>query len=185
MSNLSLESTIKIDLTELQLEMVRLIDAEDFSGVVRKVREEFAHWGESASDEYLDAGVLALKQYYAVALLDPCNEHAVSDSIDPFWHAHILHTKEYIAFGERIFGQYVQHEPLDHDNAVQLRHVARLYSYTTGVYRVMFSYISEAFYPEVMLDARLLCSHQEIAKLELRDATVFPAVNVERVFSHV
>lgn len=185
MSITTLESTIAIDLTELQLEMVRLIDVEDFDGVKRKVREEFAHWGESASEEYLEAGVLALKQYYAVALLDPCNEHAVSDSIDPFWHAHILHTKEYIAFGERIFGQYVQHEPLNHDDDAQLRHVARLYAYTTNVYRKMFNHINEAFYPAVMPDAKLLCSHQEIYKPDLRQATTFPAVNVEKVFAHV
>jgi hypothetical protein len=185
MNVMTLESTIAIDLTELQLEMVRLIDTENFEGVKRKVREEFAHWGETVSEEFLEAGVLALKQYYAVALLDPYNEHAVSDSIDPFWHAHILHTKEYIAFGERIFGQYVHHEPLDHDNATQLRHVARLYAYTTNAYRKMFSHIDAAFYPEVMPDAQLLCSHQEIYRIDLRQATTFPAVNIDKAFAHV
>ena len=184
-TSIMLEATISIDLTELQLEMVREIDNEDFTGVMRKVREEFGHWGESVSDEFLEAGVLALKQYYAVALLDPCNEHAVSDSIDPFWHAHILHTKEYIAFGQRIFGQYVHHEPLNHDDAAQLRHVARLYAYTTNVYRQMFSYINEAFYPEMMPDARLLCSHQEIFKPVLREVTSFPSIDIDKVFAHV
>lgn len=181
----TLESTIAVELTELQLGKVRLIDAEDFSGVQRKVREELAKQGEPASAEFLEAGVLALKQYYAVALLDPHNEHAVSDVIDPFWHAHILHTELYIAFGERVFGQYVQHEPLDHGNTEQLRHVARLYAYTTVVYRQMFNYINPAFYPETMTDARLLCSHHQIDNPSLRQDSIFPPVDIERRFANV
>jgi hypothetical protein len=182
---MSLESTIIPTLTPLHLQLVQRIDDEDFSGVKRKVREELAKQGQPTTDEFLDAGILALKQYYAVALLDPTNEHAVSDVIDPFWHAHILHTKEYIAFCDEVFGQYVHHEPLDHALPDRLRHVARLYAYTGDVYRQMFNHIDGTFYPvsQGLPDARLLCSHQEIFKSEIRAVALFPSVDIDTVYA--
>ncbi|WP_261575742.1 hypothetical protein [Frankia gtarii] len=106
----SVVSTTGVDVTPFRRELLAMIDAEDFSGVKRKVFTDLAKQGVVPSDEFLDEGVLALRQYYVVALLDPTNRHAVSDVIDPFWHAHILHTKQYIDFCDRVFGQYIQHE---------------------------------------------------------------------------
>ena len=185
MSARPLASTIKVKLTGLQHECIDRIDNEDFSGVMETVRKDHARWGVFVSDDFLRAGILALKQYYAVALLDPMNEHAVSDSIDPFWHAHILDTPAYIPFCDRVFGQYVHHKPLDHSNAAELRHVARLYAYTTGIYRKMFSYVDEAFYPEVLSDAELVCTHMAIASTVLRQDTHFPRVDIAQVFATV
>lgn len=169
---LTLRSTIAPPLTALQSSRVELIDLEDFSGVKRKVREELAKQGIYATDEFLDEGVLALKQYYAVALLDPTAKHAVSDHIDPFWHAHILHTEQYIAFGESVFGQYVQHQPLDHADTAQVAHVAGLYAHTASVYPKLFTHINREFYPDVMPEARLLCAHAEIDDPELREQAI-------------
>ena len=37
-----------------------------------------------------------------------------SPEVDAFWHAFILHTKDYIDFCQRHFGHYIHHEPQDH-----------------------------------------------------------------------
>lgn len=165
----TLRSTIAPALTALQSERVEMIDAEDFIGVKRKTREDLARQGFQASDAYLDEGILALQQYYAIALLDPTSEHAVSDEIDPFWHAHILHTEQYIAFGERVFGQYIQHTPLDHDDPVQVQRFADLYAHTASVYPKAFNYISLEFFPAEVAAARLVCGHVEIGNPVIRE----------------
>ncbi|MBL7488396.1 hypothetical protein I6A60_07180 [Frankia sp. AgB1.9] len=163
-----------MDVAPFHSELLAMIDAEDFTGVKRKVFTDLAKQGVVPSDEFLDEGVLALKQYYVVALLDPTNRHAVSDVIDPFWHAHILHTKPYIDFCDRVFGQYIQHEPLDHSDAAMLRRVSILYSYTAGIYQRMFSYVNPEFYPLAVPDARLMCTHTEVWRPDIRDQAIFP-----------
>jgi hypothetical protein len=122
---MTLLETIQIPLTTDQVERVRVIDNEDYSGVCRLVCKEdpFVTEGELAE------GILALKQYYAVALLDPCNYHAVSSAVDPYWHAHILHTKEYSRFCEKVYGQYMHHDPLDHADTAKVQRVAGYYGF--------------------------------------------------------
>lgn len=172
----TLLSTIKLPLNDFHVARVERIDAEDFSGVRRKVREDFSKMGQEVDEDYLDEGILALKQYYAVALLDPANEHAVSDVIDPFWHAHILHTANYIAFGNEVFGQYIPHEPLDHADASAMARVARLYRYTSTKYRNMFSYINDDFYPVAVPAARQCCTHSKIHTPEVCQHGFFPSM---------
>ena len=169
----TLASTIKLELDPFHLARIARIDAEDFSLVRRKVREQLAKQGEPASEEFLDEGVLALKQYYVVALLDPRNQHAVSDTIDPFWHFHILDTKNYFKFGEEVFGQYIHHEPLDHANPVEVARVRSLYEYTAGIYGAMFNYVNPAFYPPALSDTRLICFHNKVEASEVHERGLF------------
>lgn len=171
-------STVRLSLTPFHYERLRMIDEADYSGVRRKVREELEKQGVEVTEEYLDEGLLALKQYYAVALLDPCNEHAVSDNIDPFWHAHILHTREYVAFCERVYGQFIHHDPLNHADDEQVAQVARLYEHTSQVYRRMFSYINDEFYPTDVPEYRLVCKHYEVNAEIVRANALLPKVEM-------
>ena len=41
-----------------------------------------------------------------------------SQDIDEVWHAHILHTKDYINFCQQVFGSYFHHNPGSEDTAV-------------------------------------------------------------------
>src|SRR5256885_7830936 len=75
----SLLDTIVIPVTPFHQERLVIIDQEDYSGVEWKARDELEKQGRVVTDEYMDEGILALKQYYAGALLDSRNEHAVSD----------------------------------------------------------------------------------------------------------
>jgi hypothetical protein len=39
------------------------------------------------------------------------------ESIDKLWHAFVLNTKLYRAFCDRFFGRYIDHDPLDRNDA--------------------------------------------------------------------
>lgn len=177
----TLANTIVIQTTPLHDQRISLIDQEDFSSVQRKVKEQKAREGFVVDDAYLAEGILALKQYYAVALLDPKNKHAVSATIDPFWHAHILHTREYAHFCDAVFGQFIHHEPLDESIKEKVDEVRRLYQHTSKVYRKMFGYINPDFYPEWLSkndDKFLVCLHQHIIVPTIREAALFPQVDM-------
>lgn len=174
MFNKTLLGTIKAPVQALHQERLGLIDEADYSGVRRKVREELEKQNIIVTDDFLDEGVLSLKQYYAVALLDPNNEHAVSDVIDPFWHAHILHTKEYAGFCDRVFGHFVHHTPLNHEDLPAVKHVAKLYAHTSKVYKELFNYVNASFYPDAMPEVRLICMHNKVSDEKIREIGLYP-----------
>lgn len=161
-------------LSPLQLERLARIDAEDFAPVRAKVKADMLKLGVEVIDDWLDRGILALKQYYAVAVLDPLNRHAVSDAIDPFWHAHILHTKQYMSFCDDVTDGYIHHEPLDHANRAAMDEIRALYDYTAQCYKQLFMFIDAEFFPEVLDDERLVCKHMEVRSPALRAVAVLP-----------
>lgn len=154
---ISLVSTIALPVTEEQRIALLRIDAEDFSHVAKRVKKDPGMY-HGFDDKHLDAGILALKQYYAVALLDSKNMHAVTDRIDPFWHTHMLFSREYTAFCEEAFGHYLHHEPLDHDDTERVDAAERLYNYTLGVYDKLFSYYDRDVHKKVPRE-RIICVH--------------------------
>jgi hypothetical protein len=174
----SLVSTIAVAISPFHAARLAMIDEEEYSGVERKVIDELGKQGIVVDQRFLEEGVLALKQYYAVALLDPWNEHAVSDTIDPFWHAHILHTRQYAEFCERVYGQFIHHNPLNRMDRTEVEHVARLYTYTAGIYSKMLNYVSGVFYPaEVPVD-RLICTHYPVTNEDVRAHALFSPVEL-------
>lgn len=114
-----------------------------------------------------------------VALLDPLNEHAVSKFVDPFWHAHIIHTKEYMEFCDSVFGQYIHHKPLDLDDPIETSSVNKLYDYTKSIYTKMFETVDENWWPRAKADGLSnsagipVCHHHFITNNEIRSKALF------------
>lgn len=156
----TLEQTIQIDLSAFHLARVRRIDAEDFTPVKKKYMRDCAAAGQPVSEEDADRGILALKQYYAVALLDPHNSHAVSDVVDPLWHTHILFSRQYVDFCDDVVGVYMHHIPLDHDYERGVENVDALYAYTREALDVLFAGVDDQFWPRIMPRERLICLHK-------------------------
>lgn len=156
----SLESIVRAPLSSFHVDRIRRIDAEDFGPVKKKVAQMLAERGVVVDGEYLERGILALKQYYAVALLDPNNSHAVSDVVDPFWHAHMLFSQRYAEFCDGVVGVYMHHFPLDHGNQQQVENVVVLYPFTREVLARFFTTVDEEFWPDVVEDERLICMHK-------------------------
>ncbi|MBI3337118.1 MAG: hypothetical protein HY005_00640 [Candidatus Staskawiczbacteria bacterium] len=165
-----------VDVCEEHKRRLRIIDNEDYSGVVRKVREFYvAEHGHEPTHDYLDSGVYGLKQYYAVALLDPLNAHSVSAKLDPFWHAHILHTHKYMDFSERVVGRYMHHVPLDPDDVERVENIGVLYGYTIEVLEQLFGEVDEENWATEGVNFRLCCGHASSYE-EVNRLGLFPAV---------
>ncbi len=158
-----------------QAKRLYFVDAEDYSDVVRKVMEYFSEIGFIPPPDYLERGIYALKQYYAVALLDPANAHAVSVPVDPFWHFHVLHSEKYMDFCERVIGEYMHHRPLDRSKKPNLEAVRRLYSYTLDVLPQIFSTVDLEFWPQDLSDAAIICWHKG-------NQEIYPQVQPYRLF---
>lgn len=172
----TLLSTVNLSLVkEEHISRFTAIDVTDFSNVQRKTKEDLAQQGLIVDEGYLVEGILALKQYYAIALLDPRNMHAISKELDPFWHAHILHTEEYVEFCDRVMHYYMHHAPLDHGRSDHVEGVKRLYRYTVDeCYPKFFTYINSTFYPKNPADKELMCTHYACRPEEVEGLALLP-----------
>lgn len=123
-----------------------------------------------------EAVIFALKQYYAIAMLDPANGHAVSDVVDPLWHAHMLFSEEYEQFCRAVIGEYMHHTPFLKDDGVMRTKVRRLYDYTLLRLRECFSHVDERMWP-ILSDERLICMHKgnQSIYLSMQAIRLFPA----------
>lgn len=98
----------------------------------------------------LEKGILALKQYYAVA---------VFDEVNPYWHAQILDTKRYAKFCEEAIGYFMHHQPNNPGNSKEMDFLERAYQYTVGVYEKIYSYFDTNLMPLEMNPEDLICFH--------------------------
>ncbi|MFI0454283.1 hypothetical protein [Actinomadura sp. 6N118] len=85
--------------------------------------------------------------------LNACAENptvrlGMSDSVDPGWHAFILHSQEYTAFCQEQFGRYFHHVPPAPGNVMDAETIARTLPvmYASG-YEVEESFWTGALYP--------------------------------------
>ncbi len=169
-----LMKALKLEVSAFHREKLMQIDDFDYGKVLKKVGRDCG----GLTDRYLSEGEYSLKQYYAVALLDPLNEHAVSKLVDPFWHAHVLFTQDYAEFCNSIFGGYVHHTPLDPDDTEEVGRVSNLYEYTLSTYKKIFSDIDESWWPDVStgmvgLASRIVCLHMLVKDPEIMAHALF------------
>lgn len=182
MKKLPLISTIRKEILEMldkeTYQALIYIENENFELVAKKLKEEFKQTNFNVSDDYLERGFQALQQYYAIAVIDKMNMHAVSDVIDPFWHMHILFTQQYCELSNKMLGHYMHHQPLDHSDDQKLVFVGKLYQHTLDVYNKTFLYYDEEFYPKHVSNDRLVCTHGQD---DHHDASIVFAINPDLV----
>jgi len=176
MPKISLVENLKVQARPEHIRRLRVIDDEDYSGVIRKTQEILTAAGKSPTREFLERGVEALKLYYAIPVLDPANAHAISFELDPFWHSHMLHSKLYTRFCQEAIGEYLHHEPLDKTDAVHLAGAARLYAYTVEVLNEAFKYVDSYFWSPEVTNARLICFHMRVNNPPIKEIALFKEV---------
>jgi len=152
--------SFKIELSAFHLARIAKIDQFDYTCVIKKVNRDLG--GVTAT--YLLNGADNLKRYYIVALLDPRNRHAVSKSVDPFWHSHVLFTRQYKDFCHDVFdGEFIHHVPLDPEDAKMVKHVQELYDYTLEVYKGIFKKVDGDWWPSSSVAGfQTVCLHEEV-----------------------
>lgn len=167
---------IKVELHPQHLSRIQRIDNEDYTDVRVKAQKLLIENGINPSSNYLDAGIVGLKQYYALALLDPVNGHAVSAEIDPFWHAHMLFSEKYMSFSHDVVGGYMHHTPHNCANKKEVKNLRNLYKYTISVLDKIFGEsIDLLMWPRKVKDVHLICFHAkdcylpELEKIKLFD----------------
>lgn len=142
-------------ITPEHLKKLVFIDGCDFNHYFEKGVE----LGLIPNDTDREAMIFALKQYYAIAMLDPANGHAISDLLDPLWHAHMLFSQEYEQFCITVIGEYMHHTPLLKNDIAMRAKVRSLYDYTLQRLHECFNGVDEAMWP-VLSDERLICLHR-------------------------
>lgn len=152
----SFQEGFKCQFTDNHRKILSLIDEHDFSQVAERVSKETG----ITDKKILDEGIENLKRYYAVAFLDPLNAHAVSKSVDPFWHTHILFTKDYTQFCINIVDEYMHHDPLDESDSTEVERIKNLYEYTRQIFAQMFKVTDDAWWPDSSIDPSVvICQH--------------------------
>lgn len=164
--------SFKVHLSEFHLAKLRQIDEFDYSVVTDKVNKDMG----GLTPAYLSQGVENLKRYYAIALLDPRNRHAVSKALDPFWHTHILFTSQYRDFCRGVFGHFIHHAPLDDSDKKMVAHVEGLYVHTQEVYDEVFHEVDHDWWPRnAEAGYQLICFHYLVSNEEILKNALFEA----------
>lgn len=171
----SLLDMVEVPMSDRQRRAIKRIDDEDCSMITYLTRKHHKELGESYDQDYYDAGCIALKQYYATTIFDLRNLHAISSSLDPFWHSHILDTVSYEVLAEDI-GGFMHHDPLNMLDAHKVDAVRDIYHYTQEVLEKIFGRknLDERFYPSEPDGSILVCLHDvDYDAIELPD-DIFP-----------
>ncbi len=155
----TMTETIKNGISNRQHRIFKTIDAStDYPKIMAKVAEELGYQGFAVTENYMNEGILSLKQYYAVCFLDD-NPHAISNVLDPFWHAHILHTNRYHEFCESIEIEYMHHRPRDFSNPNEVPVIRKLYVHTHKMFHECFGCVSPLFMASYTNENQLVCTH--------------------------
>jgi hypothetical protein len=92
-------------------EVVAAIQALDLESV--KIRAMDPELGEGWTREYADSIEVAYKNYLTMLTKYPedAEDILLSEDVDEFWHTHILQTTKYAADCQKVFGNFLHHEP--------------------------------------------------------------------------
>ena len=145
----SLADSVLVPMNYAHYLALEAIDQHYFVDVRKKVKQEHPTF----TNDFLDLGILYLKRYYAIHVLDPLNPPAMSLPLDPFWHSHILYSEDYFAFCNKVFGEYLHHIPLLFEDVVADQFVKSMYEHTYARHEEIFGTVDQTMFPK--LDAKI------------------------------
>jgi hypothetical protein len=92
-------------------EVIAAIQALDLEPVKQRVMH--AELGEGWTREYADSIATAYRTYLTMLVKypDDAEDILLSKDVDEFWHTHILQTRKYTEDCQRVFGNFLHHEP--------------------------------------------------------------------------
>ena len=92
-------------------DVIAAIQALDLESV--KLRVMDAELGEGWTREYADSIEGAYKNFLAMLVKypDDAEDILISKDVDEFWHTHILHTMKYADDCQKMFGNFLHHNP--------------------------------------------------------------------------
>ncbi|MBY0310176.1 hypothetical protein K2Q16_03475 [Patescibacteria group bacterium] len=151
---------------------LKQLEAEDLLSVVRFTHRKMARHGEVPVLSEEEA-VAALRQYYALPILEyPRQQFAISSIVDTYWHTHVLDTRGWRDFCQRVYGRMMHHVPLDPDNYPDFARVRALYIETRTMLTDHFGeQVSDRAYPHIKGDGHdvVICSYDYCITKDLFD----------------
>jgi len=149
-----------------------ILNAEDLLSVVRFAHKKMVRKGETPVLSEAEA-VEALRQYYALPILEyPRQQFAISSVVDEYWHWHVLDTRGWRDFCQRVYGCMMHHVPLDPDNYPDFARVRNLYIETRALLVEHFGdVVSERAYPFIKGDGHdvVICTYDYCITEDLFD----------------
>ena len=97
--------------TKPEQDVIAAIQSLDLESV--KLRVMDAELGEGWTREYADSIEAAYKTYLSMLVKYPDDAEKIllSKDVDEFWHTHILQTMKYAEDCQKVFGNFLHHEP--------------------------------------------------------------------------
>jgi hypothetical protein len=90
-------------------------------------------------DEEINTAILQYRRYWYLLHVYGMNSQLIpSQDIDEVWHAHILHTKQYAADCQDIFGDMLNHTPEYLEHTAQIKQHQRNFQKTRQLYQQHF-----------------------------------------------
>jgi len=149
------------------------LEQEDLLSVVQFTHRKMARQGETPVLSEAEA-VEALRQYYALPLLEwPRQQFAISSVVDEYWHWHVLNTRGWRDFCNRVYGCMMHHVPLDPSSHVDFVRVRALYQETRQLLCEHFgNRVNERAYPIIKGDGHdvVICSYDYCITEDLFDS---------------
>lgn len=111
--------------TRPEQDVIAAIHALELESVKRRLMD--TEVGEGWSREHAEGVEAAYKNYLTmlVKYQDDAQDILLSKDVDEFWHTHILQTAKYMRDCERVFGNYLHHDPhLERDDAYVVKRAA-------------------------------------------------------------
>ena len=109
-SNLDSKSIVNFDYSILAVQDIKTIELEvnnlDFSDINAKLISEYS-W----SQDKVEKVSLLYRKWIVLQKAYPELSIAPSESIDEYWHMHILDTRKYMIDCMTVFGYYLHHYP--------------------------------------------------------------------------
>ena len=113
-------------ITDLNQRVVNAILVADLSKYIDHAHNHLIETGKVPVLSKARAEV-ALKQFYAGSALRQGLACAVSRNLDDYWHSHVLHTRDYRDFCEKVVGGFINHNPLDKTDVQETERLVGLY----------------------------------------------------------
>lgn len=100
----------------------------DLSKVVERVKSEHPDW----SKDRLDNAAVEYRQFLAISKTSEGHGLIPSKDADEIWHAHIIHTIDYVRDCQAYFGYYLHHVPTGDNSVEDVRRCDELYKASFG-----------------------------------------------------
>jgi len=109
----------------------------------RLVHDEGITWEEAGALE------AEYKRFIAIIIANPGPRFPISKQVDPFWHAHLMFTRDYAEMCSKVNnGVFIHHQPMtEKQDAVEVR--ANYFSSTLPEYQRMFGDPNPKYWPTV------------------------------------